>query len=62
MVKILLDLKDLRVNGALKLMIAVRGLAVSKSTFSGDFSQNLDIVRHRVRFLTLQKTPYPHLF
>ena len=38
-------------------MIAVRGLAVSKSTFSGDFSQNLDIVRHRVCFLTLQKTP-----
>lgn len=53
----LLDLKELKVNGALKLMIAVWGLAVSKSTISGDFSQNLDIVRHRVHFLTLQKTP-----
>ena len=53
----LLGLKELKVNGALKLMTAVRGLAVSKSTISGDFSQNLGIVRHRVHFLKTTENP-----
>lgn len=48
----LLDLKELKVNGALKLMIAVPGLAVSKSKFSGNFSQNLDIVGHRTGYVS----------